>query len=328
MSSDAAKVGLLSSEFETTRQVLRAIYSCGNECAAARTVEALLAHAESSPIALFIIDVDEPAPARVAIDWIRAHRPDVPVLLLSVSPDKRALFDLLAAHGLNNLVAKHGAIRAAFPVLNEHELLVTTQKLLTADIFGIDKYISGWGIRQHRHVMTNSGQKYAILDAFRRFMTNLGCRAGLVGPVATVVDELLMNAVFHAPTTPDGERKYEHLDRDRSFDLLPTETVELTFACDGRTLMFAVNDQFGSLDRSTIMRYMERSLAAQIEVESKENGAGLGLPMAFRSVHQMVFNVRRNRRTEVIGGLYLASTRTTGEAEAVEKSINIFYQAD
>ena len=316
-------IHVLTSHRQTRRQVSRALCAGG-------IVPRFLERPEELDQAqpdLVILDCDN-TDAHVMDDVLarlNRHRVHVPVVILSVGSDKGPLIELIQRYDVGNLVAKHGAIRAVFPVLDERELLVTCHKVVQRDIFGIDKYVASWGVVLHRACVTSMEDKGPFLNAFENYLVELDCPQSVVPSIVTVAEELILNAVVHAPRHEDGAPKYEELGPRPDLVLEPHEYVDIAYGCDGQRLMLSVTDNFGRLNKETLYNYLARGFdQTQMEAETKPGGAGLGLSLSFRSIHQLIFNIQESVRTEVIAGWYLRVS-TASEFRQVGKSLNLFW---
>lgn len=318
---------LMTRQLQTRRQVARTLYSGGIElrfCESAVDCQNVLGREQPG---LLIIDADT-VDAQVVQDtlglWLKQSKRG-PVILLSLGENKAPLFDLLQRYDVGNLIAKHGAIRAVFPMLDERELLVTAQKVLKKDIFGLEKYVGIWGVPVQRHPLRSMADKYELTQALEGFLTDLEVPSAVVPDMVTVADELMVNAIVHAPRLPDGTPKYEHIGPDPKLVLEAQEYGEVTWACDGQRFMFGVSDPFGALARDTVNVYLSKSFGGQKQaIEHKASGAGLGLAMTLKRVHQLVFNIRERERTEVLAGWYLR-VENAGEFRQVSRSLNVFW---
>jgi hypothetical protein len=320
-----SRVGVLTDNRQTRRQVARALYSGGIDVAFAENADGLTP--EILRCDLLIIDGDNGNSVELALERVHSAPRPPSVILLSLGADKRPLFELVQRHDISNLVAKHGAIRAVHPVLDERELLVTCEKVLRRNIFGIDKYVGSWGVVLHKKLITSTRDKQPLMTEFEAFLRNLDCPGSVVPAIVTVAEELLLNAVVHAPHDKNGRPRYEHLGPDPDLTLLPEEYVEVIYGCDGQRLMLSVSDHFGRLAKSTLYRYLTRGFSDQIDVETKSGGAGLGLSLSYRSIHQLIFNIQDRRRTEVIAGWYLR-VHSASEFRNVGKSLNLFWLSE
>lgn len=317
----------LSKQQQTRRQIARALQAIGTDVEFVKTVSEMWGRVDRrAPPSLLIFDCDDGDDQLEGFLAGLARSSGVtPVILLSTSWDKTPLLELVRRKDMSGLVAKHAALRAAYPMLDERELMVTCEKALRRDIFGIDKYIGAFGVIMHRAAIDSMATKASFLARFERYIAGLECPAAIIPEIVTVVDELILNAVIHAPRLPDGAPKYEAEGATAGLVLEPHEHIEVTYGCDGRSLMVSVSDNFGRLDGPTLYTYLSRRFQGQkVAVEHKPSGAGLGLSFAAHSIHQLVFNIHDTVRTEAIAGWYLR-VQNAREFAQVEKSLNVFW---
>jgi len=227
-------------------------------------------------------------------------RPPV-VLVVTDSCDRADLLDLFAHDMLGNSLVKGAA-------LGTQELVVTVQKLVHNDIFGLEKYLT-WGTPMHREQVRCSAQKDAILEGLESYLRGVGCNHRLLELARGVADELVMNAIYDAPVDEHGAPKYSSRSRGKRVDLEANEEVTFTYACDGRNFGVSVIDNFGRLERRTVLGYLRKctNMGAD-QIDDKPGGAGLGLYYVFESVNSLVINLARHRRTEMIGIMDVSGT--------------------
>lgn len=321
------RVAVLTQNRSTRRQIARSMGSGAVETMFFDSAEALGQVLGGLAPDMLIIDTDTVAPASAEplLRQDRADSPNRPVVLLSVGENKAELLRLIRNQDIGNLVAKHGAIRAVYPVLDERELLVTCQKVLRKDIFGIEKYVGLWGAELTRVTLTGMEDKAPFLEEFEAYLNRLDCPARVAPGITTVAEELILNAMVHAPHDADGNPKYEAMGPRPELALSPSEYVQVSYGCDGQRLMLSVTDNFGRLSRSTVLNYLARGIEGdKLQVESKAGGAGLGLSMAFGGLHQLIYNIQERVRTEAIAGWYLR-VNDAREFKTVSKSLNLFW---
>lgn len=319
---------VLTKQRQTQRQVARALHASGTRARFAHSV-AELPLLIGPPADLAIIDCDgQDAEETEKVLTLLAEAPlRTPVILLSTGEDKGTLLDLLQRYDVGNLLAKRGALRAAYSQLDERELLVTCEKVLSKDIFGIQKYIGSWGIVLHERKLSRMQDKAGFLSEFEGFVTDLDAPPSVIHEIVTVADELIINAAVHAPHDAAGAPKYEATGARPDLVLGAGEEVTITYGCDGQTLMLSVSDNFGRLERTTLHAYITRAFQTMpLDIEQKASGAGLGLSFAARSIHHLVFNIQDAVRTEAIAGwnLRVPNAREFGQ---VAKSLNVFWLA-
>ena len=241
------------------------------------------------------------------------------LLLHSERNHRERLATLLGEYGLMNLLARNAEV-------DREELLITLQKILTGDIFGLRKYFP-WGAPSQNLQMSCSNDRRLALEQTRSFMgEEVGLRSRIVEQLATVVDELVSNAFYNAPIDADGSRPYAHLPRTEEVNLGSSENSELKMMSDGRRVGVAVSDPYGSLTASTVLDYLAKCFRkGSDQVDQKEGGAGLGLYYVFESVSQFIVNVAPGQRTELIGLVDVDISYREFVARC--KSINIFVES-
>jgi hypothetical protein len=268
------------------------------------------------PYDLYVLDVDR-------LDILRSPRPDAPVLAMATDLADDAVIMEVLERGLNNVIAKHSAFSVS-EIVDESELITTCGKLLTGDIFGLDKYIASTNIHIQSATIKNSGERSKVVKQLGQFLEDIDCYRGLVTNIETCADELLMNAIFSAPRDASGHSKYQSLDRKTVFDLAENEEVTLNFACDGRYVLLSVTDHFGALSRDIALKYLKHGLNKEPKSpEEKAGGAGIGLSMVANSISQLVINVDPDQKTEVIATFYIRSGAKAFRSSG--RSLNMFY---
>jgi hypothetical protein len=245
-------------------------------------------------------------------------RPSSSTRLLLYSSQTRSadLAELFERRAVTNLVARNGG------VIEPADLIVTSKKILEADLFGVEKYFL-WGIEPLSLEISRSVDKAAVLAKAEAYATAHGVNARLVGMFVNVADELVTNAIYNAPVDAAGTRRFAHVARTVPVELEASEAVRVTFCCDGRRLGISALDPFGSLTSETMFSYLAKCLKkGDDQVDVKQGGAGLGFYQMLESVSHLVVNLDPGRRTEMIG--ILDVTRGMRELASQCKSFNIF----
>ncbi|MBF0239843.1 MAG: hypothetical protein HQM12_19250 [SAR324 cluster bacterium] len=201
---------------------------------------------------------------------------------------------------LSNIVSRDKEDRT-FTLKN---ILVTISKLLTDDLFGLEKYMS-WGVEVHQMVIRSSRERAEMVENMERILDQFGVHRSVIRKAGMVAEELLMNAIYDAPHSADGKPLYNHLSRINPVELPLNEQGIFRFACDGMLLALSVQDPFGALGRHTILNYLQKSylnrnLAEDSQEKMNKGGAGLGLFQIMSASDLFVINVKPGVRTEVI----------------------------
>lgn len=181
------------------------------------------------------------------------------------------------------------------------ELVITAGKLLTGDVFGVEKYLS-WGSMVREESVTHSSDRNRIIELVGQYASQCGLNRNARTAAQTLTDELLMNAIWDAPVDANGRAKYAHLSRAEPVALLPNERVSVRYGNDANVFAVSVVDQFGRLDQDQAFKYLKKCFAkGEDQIDQKQGGAGLGLYFAFLATNTFVFNVTPKKRTEAIG---------------------------
>jgi hypothetical protein len=125
---------------------------------------------------------------------------------------------------------------------DEIELVVTAVKLLSGDIFGLEKYMA-WGAAVSEMEISTYEDKRAALLAVARVAEAAGARRQLVTRIEGTADELVMNALYDAPAARGaGNPQFR---RDVRSGNVPLDrngaTALLRWACDGRHFAVSVS---------------------------------------------------------------------------------------
>jgi anti-sigma regulatory factor (Ser/Thr protein kinase) len=227
-----------------------------------------------------------------------------------------AMSSLVGERGISHFLARHGEV-------DSEELLVTLQKILRADVFGLEKYFP-WGAAEERHAVRSSADRGRVVEEAQRLAEAVNVPGRLAAQFCTAVDELVTNALYNAPVDAEGRRRFAHLPRTTPIQLDNDEQITVMFASDGRHMGVAVQDPFGSLEAETLLAYLSRCLRkGEDQVDDKPGGAGLGLFYVYQSMTNFVVNVARGQRTESIG---LLDIRGSFKDFALRpKSLNAFF---
>ena len=139
----------------------------------------------------------------------------------------------------------------------------------------------------HRRIVRQYSEKDECFASFMRFVEALPAFSEFRDLAVTCAWEMLMNAMFDAQSqagAPQGARP-----------------AVMEFGADGRNLVLAVEDAYGSLKRSSIATAFARCRkGGSGQVLDGESGAGVGLYILFNSANQVHFTVRRDVVTRVV----------------------------
>jgi hypothetical protein len=164
----------------------------------------------------------------------------------------------------------------------DRDLGITSEKLATGDVFGLEKYVAIGAAVGERVIASDADKRHAI-DELTAWADAIA-RKPVVHRIASVADELMMNALYD---TPAG----------------PARAAELRWAADGDAIAISVGDRFGALRQRDVIDHVRRARnergRPRPETESPR-GAGLGLYLVIANVASLVINVEAGVRTEVV----------------------------
>ncbi|HTJ41985.1 MAG TPA: hypothetical protein VL463_07795 [Kofleriaceae bacterium] len=276
----------------------RALAATGSDVVSANDTDDLMQKIEANGWDLMMINYDPPLrddPRWVdRLDKLESRWPKTKLVLHSTAPTEDYLPLMAHRKFLRNIIAKNDE------PLEPDELIITAEKLLRQDLFGLQKYIL-WGVEPLKVKISDSREKPDYIQQVASYSQSLGCNERVVELVETIADELVTNAIYNAPRTQDGEPKYQKRSRRDPVVLEDAEAGELQFACDGDYIAVALIDPFGSLTQETVVTYLNRCLVKGPEQFSDASGgAGIGLYRVFQSLSKFVINIDPGKKTEVI----------------------------
>ena len=181
----------------------------------------------------------------------------------------------------------------------EHSLQVTAQKLLTGDIFGIEKYLpSGTPVNYFR--MRDFQGRSTAIDTVLRYAEESGVRRQVRAAIGQVCEELLMNALYDAPVDESGNQIFAEVEPHARTGTMSPRPVSIRYAATEDQFAVAVRDRFGRLAKNTILAYIEKCLVSPVQIDRKAYGAGLGLYLVANAAAGYVVNVAFGMATEVV----------------------------
>ncbi len=255
---------------------------------------------------------------------VRKANPDAVVILL-VDKVHTEYSKALAGKELelvDHIVAVRGEADSDPSNWSNTDLRATLQKLIRNDLFGVEKYLRT-GSRIVSFPVTSSKDRDPLHSETGNFVTSCGLSQSLALTAKQIVQEMLLNAIYDAPNAAG-----HHQVKERSghpVDLAPEDRSRLQLGFDGEILAISVWDPFGLFKRETFFNYARKALfRANSEdiIDTKIEGAGLGLMTVYLKSHGLICNVDPGHGTEVIA---LIDTGTKiRDFEKIPRSIHYF----
>ena len=172
-------------------------------------------------------------------------------------------------------------------------------RVLAGDIFGLEKMIL-WGTQIHSFLVGDYQEKSLCIAQISEFAELMGVRRKYRESIEQCLDEMLMNALYDAPVDEQGKQIFSEIPTKTRISLRVEQKVVVQYACDGTQFAIAVRDSFGTLERSTVLRYLHKCLHNEQQIDRKAGGAGLGLYLMTNSSTTVYFNVLPGVATEAL----------------------------
>jgi hypothetical protein len=223
------------------------------------------------------------------------------------------LIAILPKPDLARTIAIMGISERIAGVLNvEHfrssDLASMATRILAGDIFGLEKLVP-WGTKIYSQLVGDYQEKSLCIAQVSEFAELMGVRRKYREAIEQVVDEMLMNALYDAPVDDQGKQIFAEIPTKTRISLRMEQKVVVQYACDDRTFSVSVRDSFGTLDRATVVRYIDKCLHSEQQIDRKTGGAGLGLYLMANSTTRMFFNVLPGVATEAVCAFDLDSPK-------------------
>lgn len=245
----------------------RAICVCHDEirpvveavlAAAGLTVEhAARVPADAGGAALILVDRAARQAAGVALATAGA-----PVVIIGDDLDDDGLITLMLESPVSHLVGDAADLR------------ITSGKLASGDLFGLEKYVAG---RVGERTVADDAAKRHVLLEVTAWAETVGARRPTLHRIRSVLDELVMNALREGGP------------------------AHVRWACDAKTIAISVGDGRGALVQRDVIDHVRRARRDSGQPRyTPDTGAGLGLYLVLANVAGLVVNVARGTQTEIV----------------------------
>jgi hypothetical protein len=178
-------------------------------------------------------------------------------------------------------------------------LATTAGKLLSGDIFGIEKHVPQAEEVNYFRLTNYQGRSEAI-DRIVAIAEASKVRRQVRTTIAQVCEELLMNALYNAPVDEYGRSLFANVTPKDRLDLDSPRPVSIRYVNSKTHFGVAVRDRFGTLTKETVLRYIHKCLHSRQQIDGKTLGAGLGLYLVASRAREYVINIAPGVATEAI----------------------------
>jgi CheY-like chemotaxis protein len=202
---------------------------------------------------------------------------------------------LMTAYNVDDYVrmAKEYGISSIVPKtvpFNYQELSVIMDGLLRGTVFGLSRYLGESGKLFHKSIIRSSEEARGSREALSRL---IAAKFGSAGDMKLILDEIITNAIYHAPADDAGKEKYKEYTPVR---LKPEEYVHLECGYDREKYGVSVVDRQGRLTRDAILYRIDR----HVRGEGMLDDSGRGIHMSRLFADRLIVNIAPGHKTEVI----------------------------
>jgi CRP-like cAMP-binding protein len=230
------------------------------------------------------------------IENVLSRKLPIPVVIL-VNLDMGFYLQTLKRFPQVNYFVSRDLENKTFTIKN---VSTTVSKILNKDLFGMEKYLS-WGSKFEVQFARYSDKRLEMIEKMKEHFKSFGVRSSMLDRVHTVTEELLMNAIYDAPSDGHGKSIFNHLPRTEKVELTPEQQAVLKYGTDGFFIAVSVSDPFGGLTKEIVMKYLESVYSGQAGSLNKEKGgAGRGIHMIIENSDLTIYNVQKGIKTEII----------------------------
>ncbi|MBK7534981.1 MAG: hypothetical protein IPI49_06285 [Myxococcales bacterium] len=284
------RVLAISSDLDQLRRIVASLERAGAVVDAARSVHSIAADLVSHRYVFAGIDAGDRTALAYLLSKLRASAH------VTVVTEQAPLEDLF--HYLEDERVNHVVVGDAL----DEGVCITASKLLSGDLFGIEKYLPADAQVQYLRLHDFEGRSRAI-DTVLAYAESARFRRQTRTAIGQVCEELLMNALYDAPVDEQGRQIFADVDPHARVGIGSPRPVSIRYAATEDQFAIAVRDRFGRLAKSTILAYIDKCLratSAEEQIDRKTYGAGLGLYMVANATATYVVNVAHDVATEVV----------------------------
>jgi hypothetical protein len=281
------RVLAISSDLDQLRRIVASLERAGAEVDAVRSADAIATEVIPHRYVFFAATDGNVAQLNTLVPKLRekAH-----VTIVTPQAKLADLTTYLRDERVNHVVVGEELDNGVF---------VTAQKLLTGDIFGVEKYLPAGTPVHYARLRDFEGRGRAIQTVLD-FAEESKMRRQVRSAIGQVCEELLMNALYDAPVDETGKPMFAEVDPHDRKDTRSPRPVSIRYAATDDLFAVAVRDRFGRLAKNTILSYIEKCLHSPNQIDRKTYGAGLGLYLVANAAATYVVNVAYGIATEVV----------------------------
>ncbi len=214
--------------------------------------------------------------------WVKQHHPKTKTALIT-------------AYNIDDYVrmAKDNDISNIIPKstpFNFDEFNSIVYNLVTEQIFGLERYMLPDYTQIAQYKILRSSQIAEVEDSILSTITTFAHPQPFV---QILLEELISNAVYHAPVDEKGKEKYE---KHSDVMLEESEGVMVSLGKDSEKYGVSVVDTSGKLTKEQVLFRIDR----HVHGEGLLDESGRGIHMSRIYSDRLIINIKKNATTEAI----------------------------
>lgn len=184
------------------------------------------------------------------------------------------------------------------PEIYLNEIADNLKKITTQQIWGVRHYF-GEDLQERNISFSDSFNIHEkITEELSHFQFD-GYFSSPTDYLRLMANELLSNSLYKGPNKKRLEKGLDSHDRKSPVFLKGAELVQATLGANEKGVALSVQDSFGELTHDLLIQNLVRSFVEKTPLDKKD-GAGLGLYLTYLHSNQLIVNLKKNYRTEVI----------------------------
>lgn len=164
--------------------------------------------------------------------------------------------------------------------------------------------------------LSQASKRMARFDRMREFFGSRGISDRMTEKLVDVSEELVMNALYNAPTEA-GFFKRVH-SRAEDVELPPDRACEISYGVDDNVAFVRARDSFGAFKRNRLLDVLSRCSTQEVALDERNGGAGLGMWRIFSSASSICLSVIPNHVTEITVAIGKNDSRRVARPLSVE----------
>lgn len=227
------------------------------------------------------------------INQLKADHPKLDIVYINETENTQTKIEWLKnVQVINHLLPIHSSITKSLfkRVLQEdwrQVFLQSPEKIFAPE--NIDEL--------HTMKLNHVDQCQQAFTGVRDFLEKQACFTGFAEMMVTAASELLTNAFYNGPKASDGSAVTS--DRKVKFLLPANQEIQFSYGKTEGYFWMSVSDCFGTLDRATLIKALNRAATEKTARTDTAGGAGLGLIMLFEWASEIGFKLSTGVSTTV-----------------------------